>query len=61
MWHDFLVAVSLVLVIEGIMPFLSPANFRQTLQKILLLDDASIRTLGLLTMLLGVCLLYWVN
>jgi len=61
MWHDFLVALSLMLVLEGILPFASPAKLRETLERMMALDDNAIRMAGLLTMLIGVALLYWVN
>lgn len=61
MWHDFLVAISLMLVLEGILPFASPTRLREAFQKMLALEDSAIRTVGLLTMLMGVALLYWVN
>jgi len=61
MWHDFLVALSLVFVIEGIWPFLSPGGLRRVLLMVAARDDASLRTTGLVSMLLGVAILYLVN
>lgn len=60
-WQDFAVACCLVLVLEGMMPFLSPARWRNTLQQVLLLDDRTIRGVGLASMLLGTVLLYWIH
>lgn len=61
MWHDLAVAFGLMLVIEGVGPFLSPASMRRILQQAALLDDAILRYVGLGSMLLGVALLYLVN
>lgn len=59
MWEDLLRAFALVLVIEGIMPFLSPQGLRRTLLAAAQLDDRSLRMIGLISMLAGVGLLYW--
>lgn len=61
MWRELAIAVALVLVIEGIMPFLNPQALRRTLQTLSQLDDATLRFVGLTCMLLGVILLYVLN
>lgn len=61
MWHQLLVALALVLVVEGIMPFLNPAGLRRALIMAVQLNDASLRFIGLTSMLLGVILLYLLN
>lgn len=61
MWNDLLVALALLLVIEGIIPFLSPASLRRTLLMMSELDDRTLRVIGLTSMLAGVALLYVVN
>jgi len=61
MWHDFLVALALVMVIEGILPFLSPGGMRKVLKASLELNDRSLRVGGLISMLIGVFMLYLVN
>ena len=58
---QILQAVALVLVIEGILPFLSPASWRQGMQQVMAMSNRSIRTFGLLSMLLGAILLYFIN
>lgn len=54
-------AVALVLVIEGILPFLSPGFWRQGMQQVMGMSNRAIRGCGLLSMLLGVILLYILN
>lgn len=61
MWHDLLTALALLLVIEGIFPFLNPAGLRNLLQTLLHLDDRVIRFAGLVSMLVGIALLYIVR
>ena len=61
MWHDFLVAIGLVLVIEGIGPFLAPERLRKALGMLSQLDDATLRFVGLTSMLVGVLLLYLIR
>jgi uncharacterized protein YjeT (DUF2065 family) len=55
----FWLAVALVLVIEGFMPFMSPATWRQTMAQILKLSDGQLRFFGLCSLLLGVALIWW--
>lgn len=59
MWHDLVVALALVLVIEGIMPFLNPNSLRNLLSVISKMDDRSIRIGGLTSMIVGVALLHF--
>ena len=61
MWNDLLAALALILVIEGVMPFLSPATLRQTMQQLIQLPDRSLRTMGLISMVGGVVMLYLVR
>jgi uncharacterized protein YjeT (DUF2065 family) len=50
-------AVALMLVIEGLMPLLSPASWRQAFQRALGLKDGQLRFFGLLSVLAGLGLL----
>jgi len=61
MSNDFWAALALVLVIEGVMPFLSPAGLRRTMRMVIEMDDRALRILGLLSMLSGILLLYLVH
>ncbi len=58
MWEDFVRAVCLLLVIEGILPFLYPTRWRRMLALVAEASDRQLRILGLISMLLGVGLLY---
>ncbi len=59
--HDLLVAFALLLVVEGVWPFLSPPSFRRVLLMVAGEADRALRITGLVSMVLGVGLLYWVN
>jgi hypothetical protein len=61
MWKQLLVALCLMLVIEGIWPFLDPAGMRRALLTILDQDNHTLRIIGLVSMVTGVALLYLVN
>jgi uncharacterized protein len=61
MWHDLLVALALLLVIEGIWPFIGPESMRSILLMIAQHDNRSMRVSGLISMVSGVILLYLVN
>ena len=61
MWHDLLVALCLVLVIEGIVPFLYPRRWREMVMLLAEVDDRTMRIVGLMSMLLGTGLLYLIR
>ncbi len=61
MWHDLGVALCLVMVIEGILPFVSPARWREAMQVMGQMNDRSLRIMGLVSMLAGAGLLTLIN
>ncbi len=61
MWHDLWIALALVMVIEGVIPFLSPGATKRMMMAIVEMDDKSLRISGLVSMILGVITLYLVN
>jgi uncharacterized protein YjeT (DUF2065 family) len=56
---DLWLALACVLVIEGLLPFAAPAVWRQTFSKMLALQDGQIRFMGLLSMALGLAVIWW--
>ena len=60
-WHEMLVAACLMLVLEGIMPFVAPQRWRKLIEYAARADDRSMRSMGLACMLVGVVLLYLIN
>jgi uncharacterized protein YjeT (DUF2065 family) len=53
MWESLLSACALVLVIEGLLPFLSPGAWRRIFEQATRLSDGQIRFLGLTSILIG--------
>lgn len=56
-WSDLFSAVALLLVLEGIVPFMSPDALRKTYQRLMDMDDRTIRVSGFVSMVAGVTLL----
>ncbi len=61
MWHDLGVALALLLVLEGIFPFINPQAMRRMMLSIAQQNNRALRISGLVSMLFGVGLLYLVN
>jgi uncharacterized protein YjeT (DUF2065 family) len=56
-WHDLFAALALVLVIEGLIPFVNPGAMRRVWRQMAEMDDRSLRIAGLLSMALGLVVL----
>lgn len=61
MWDTLLIAFALMLVLEGMLPFLLPGIWRDTFKKLTETGDNQVRFIGLTSMLLGLLLLYLVK
>jgi uncharacterized protein YjeT (DUF2065 family) len=57
-WSDLFAALALYLVLEGIMPFLSPPSVKRLLQALGGMQDRHLRLCGLVSMSAGLALLY---
>ena len=57
----FWAACALLLVLEGLFPFLSPGGWRRTFQRLLALQDGQLRFFGLCSILLGLALLWFLS
>jgi len=55
--NELLTALALMLVIEGLMPLLSPGSWRELFSKLLSLSDGQLRFVGLVSVLMGVVVL----
>jgi uncharacterized protein len=60
-WGDLLAAIALVLVLEGILPFINPRRVRDTLERISSMSDNALRWTGLISMVAGALLLAFVR
>ena len=60
-WDIALSAVALMLVAEGLLPFLSPPSWRRIFERALKMSDGQIRFLGLVSVVCGLAMLvlFW--
>jgi uncharacterized protein len=61
MWTTLFMALALVLILEGVLPFLAPSLWRDVFRRIIQLSDGQIRFFGLSSMILGLLVLLWVR
>ena len=59
--NDLLAALALVLIIEGLMPLISPARWREMFSRILALNDGQIRFIGLASIAFGLVGWLWLR
>lgn len=58
MGNTFLMAFALMLVIEGVLPFVAPRIWRETFRRVTSFNDGQIRFIGISSMLVGLILLW---
>ncbi|MFM7004572.1 MAG: DUF2065 domain-containing protein [Betaproteobacteria bacterium] len=56
---SLLAAIALVLILEGLLPLISPTRWREMFTQLLQLQDGQIRFFGLGIVMLGAFLLIW--
>ncbi|TVO50905.1 MULTISPECIES: DUF2065 domain-containing protein [Denitromonas] len=61
MKSSLITAFALMLLIEGVLPFVSPGRWREVFRKAVLMEDGQIRFIGLSSMLIGLILLLVFN
>ncbi len=61
MLQYWLLGLAMMLVIEGLLPFLLPELWRETFRKLVTLKEGQLRFIGLTSMLSGLLLLYWIK
>ncbi|MDP2834266.1 MAG: DUF2065 domain-containing protein [Pseudomonadota bacterium] len=54
----WLPALALMLVMEGVLPFLAPTAWRETFSRMIQFNNGQVRFMGLLSMLAGLALLF---
>ncbi|MGQ0597280.1 DUF2065 domain-containing protein [Aquabacterium sp.] len=55
------IALALLLVLEGLMPAINPGGWRRMFEQLLRLSDQQVRTIGLISMVAGLILLWLVE
>ena len=58
MGPTFLMALALLLILEGVLPFLAPNLWRETFRRLTQMNDGQLRFIGLSSMVVGVLLLW---
>ena len=61
MGTTFLMALALMLILEGVLPFLAPNLWRDTFRRITQMSDGQIRFVGLSSMIVGLLILLWIR
>ncbi|PUE63211.1 DUF2065 domain-containing protein [Limnohabitans sp. 2KL-17] len=59
MLDTLLLALGLMLILEGLMPMISPFKWRRLFEQLLQLDDGQIRFFGMLMVIAGL-LIFWI-
>jgi uncharacterized protein YjeT (DUF2065 family) len=59
MGATLLMALALLLILEGVLPFLAPNLWRETFRKLTQMNDGQIRFIGLSSMVVGMLILLW--
>ena len=59
--HELAIGFCLMLILEGIIPFLYPQRWRNLVQQLALVDNRALRLIGLASMVIGIVALYIVN
>lgn len=57
MSSSLLLAFALMLVLEGLMPFIAPAAWRETFRRLIQFSDGQLRFVGLTSMIAGLLLM----
>jgi uncharacterized protein YjeT (DUF2065 family) len=60
-WQDFGTAFALMMIFEGISPFIMPARMRKLAVLVQQANDSSIRAIAAVSMICGLLLLFWLR
>lgn len=57
--HSLLIGISLLMIVEGVLPFLAPNIWRKVMLKAVNSSNLNLRILGAVSMFIGLSLLYF--
>ena len=60
-WSDLLAALAILLVLEGLLPFLNPAATRRVMAQLSQMGERELRVAGLVSVIAGLLLLFFVR
>jgi len=57
-WNDLLTALALLLILEGLVPFISPAGMKKTYEQLIRYPEKTLRIIGFTSTIAGILLLF---
>ena len=60
-WTDLLAALAILLVLEGLLPFLNPGGTRRVFEQLSRMSERELRIAGLISMVAGLVLIFFVR
>lgn len=60
-WTELFSALALVMIIEGIIPFLNPKGYKNTMQQMMSMPESTLRVLGLGLMIVGSISIFFIR
>ncbi|MEZ5534111.1 MAG: DUF2065 domain-containing protein [Thiolinea sp.] len=57
-WGDLINALALLLILEGLMPFITPRGMKKTCEQLLVLPEKTLRMIGFASIIAGILLLF---
>ena len=60
-WADLWAALALVLILEGLIPFVSPGGYRNMVQQMAAMPEKTLRSVGLVLIVFGLVMLLLVR
>jgi len=60
-WSDFWAALALVMVLEGLIPFVSPRGYKNMVTQMAAMSEQTLRNVGLVLVIMGIVFLYLVR
>lgn len=57
-WSDLLNALALLLILEGLMPFISPNGMKKTYEQLIRFPEKTLRMIGFASIIAGILLLF---
>lgn len=60
-WTELFSALALVMIIEGIIPFITPQGYKKSMQQMLAMPESKLRVVGFSLMLVGAISLFFIR
>jgi uncharacterized protein YjeT (DUF2065 family) len=60
-WTELFSALALVMIIEGVIPFINPRGYKNTMKQMLAMPEPTLRVVGLGLMIVGAISLFFIR